>query len=58
MYNNDNETLLDFLTYYSKHPELRFWQALRNWSNYAFIYGSNELIEDNKLEDTFYKKGK
>ena len=42
-------TLTDFYIYCLQHPEQRFWQALRNWSGYEFIYGFKE-----KLEDTFY----
>lgn len=46
-----------FVKYCQENPEQRFWQALRNWSNYCFIYGSNTppykvLAKD--LEDTFY----
>jgi hypothetical protein len=29
--------LLDFVAYCKAHPELRFWQALRNWSGHSFI---------------------
>jgi hypothetical protein len=39
------------------NPEERFWQALRNWSGYNFIYGSYDddyKIELTNLEDTFY----
>ena len=43
-----------FLEYVKKHPEERFWQALRNWSGYAFIYGSYTLVENENLEDTFF----
>ena len=52
--------LESFTAYCKMYPELRFWQALRNWSQYSFIYGSNhspmEFGSDMpKLQDTFYK---
>jgi len=50
-----NKKLLnDFAKYCKKYPEERFWQALRNWSNYNFIYVSNESIDLSSLKDTFY----
>lgn len=33
------ENLVDFITYCLEHPEERFWQALRNWSGYYYIFG-------------------
>lgn len=37
---NKNKKVLDsFIKYCEENPELRFWQALRNWSFYDFIYG-------------------
>ena len=64
-----NEAQLKSFTAYCKmYPDLRFWQALCNWSEYSKIYGyrpyKNELgcpvIDDgldnkNLLEDTYYK---
>ena len=57
--------LWSFIQYCLAHPDERFWQALRNWSKYEFIYVSSEcatMITDdsvpdfiNSLEDTFYK---
>ena len=35
------EPLSSFIRYCVTHPELRFWQALRNWSGYSFILTSN-----------------
>jgi hypothetical protein len=35
--------LANFVEYCKAHPNQRFWQALRNWSGFRFIYGSNEL---------------
>lgn len=55
-----SKELKSFIAYYKAHPEQRFWQALRNWSGYAYIYGSMVKLEDKLdslmgLEDTFYK---
>lgn len=53
---NKNEKLLkDFTEYCKANPELRFWQALRNWSGWAFIRVS---MNDNSGEDTFYWENK
>jgi hypothetical protein len=46
----------DFIDYCAKHPEERFWQALRNWSGASFILF---LERDNDehfyaLMDTFF----
>ena len=35
----NNKDLASFVDYMQKNPNQRFWQALRNWSGYAFIYG-------------------
>jgi len=56
-----NFTLItQFYSYCAQHPELRFWQALRNWSGYNFILGANdhdlETGEFKEIEDTFYKE--
>jgi hypothetical protein len=48
------EQLDSFILYCHTYPEQRFWQALRNWSEYAFIFGKKSL--DDKGEDTFYKE--
>lgn len=54
------EVLADFIKYCNEHPDQRFWQALRNWSTYPFVYVSDNLITDTKanIEDTFYWEGK
>lgn len=62
-----NSRLLAMFTEYCReHPSERFWQALRNWSCYNFIYGQRagthvSLAVDSEgyqriLEDTFYKE--
>ena len=49
--------LTSFIRYCVTHPEERFWQALRNWSGYSFIYGSTNQMFEN-MHDTFYIEGK
>jgi len=49
----DEELKQDFIKYLQEHPELRFWQALCNWSGHAFIY-----VSDACIEDTYYLEGK
>jgi hypothetical protein len=34
--------LKDFVNYCEAHPDQRFWQALRNWSGFGYIFVSNE----------------
>jgi hypothetical protein len=59
--NRNEEVLYDFKKYCEEHPEERFWQALRNWSNYEFIYVSNKpsyAITCEEVQDTFFFEGK
>ncbi len=54
-----SKKLLDsFIAYCVDHPHERFWQALRNWCGWGFVWVSkNELSEDiayAQAEDTFY----
>jgi hypothetical protein len=48
--------LADFTKYCKKNPELRFWQALRNWSENEAILTQNKDEENGEfiLQDTFY----
>lgn len=53
--NEKLQTQLDSFTLYCHtYPDQRFWQALRNWSQYNFIFGKKTLEEEG--EDTFYKE--
>jgi hypothetical protein len=57
------DALLDFARYCEDHPQERFWQALRNWSGFSFIFGTSfvqgsELLNKPGIQDTFYKEGK
>lgn len=49
--------LQSFTDYCVEHQDERFWQALRNWSGYQFIYGSTNQMFDNMI-DTFSLEGK
>ena len=52
--NYNNKTKQAFINYLKEHPEERFWQAIRNFSGYDFIYRSNTLIDHPDLQDTFF----
>jgi len=54
----NTEHVASFISYCAKHPDERFWQALRNWSGWSYIYvsnGSGPGGED--VIDTFYWEG-
>jgi hypothetical protein len=52
-----NAVLLESFSRYCKdNPELRFWQALRNWSGFNFICVSQDA-PDEPYKDTFYWTG-
>lgn len=55
--------LESFTKYCQENPDQRFWQALRNWSKYSFIFGASHslseltgLSKSHFIEDTFYKE--
>lgn len=50
----DSKTREEFIAYLMEHPEERFWQAVRNFSGWGFIYASNKLVDDKDIQDTFY----
>lgn len=37
----NSEALASFTQYCEDNPDQRFWQALRNWSDYAYVLGFN-----------------
>jgi len=52
-----SKKLLDeFTKYAEEHPEERFWQVLRNFSGYPFIYAGTDKPDKlpEWLTDTFY----
>lgn len=60
------KVLASFVRFCEQNPELRFWQALRNWSGYHFIIacGLNEkgnlpsslgtAVNSGEAQDTYY----
>ena len=42
METRNSKQLKSFVEYCENNPEQRFWQALRNWSGYSFVYLSND----------------
>lgn len=49
-----NSALLEsFVEYCHAHPTERFWQALRNWSGWAFVYVGDEQDPMGCVYDTF-----
>jgi hypothetical protein len=53
--------LASFVAYCKAHPEERFWQALRNWCGWHFVYVSDKVsyeinINEHLVTDTFYKE--
>ncbi len=48
------ETLESFIKHCKDNPQQRFWQALRNWSGYSYVY----VDTDDGLADTFYWEGR
>lgn len=44
---------LDFAEYCRQNPQLRFWQALLNWSGKSFILTADSSDGKN-LRDTYY----
>lgn len=56
------ETKRAFIKYLEEHPQERFWQAVRNFSNYDFILGSNSPSPKTddwaEVHDTFYREQK
>jgi len=53
----NSEVLKSFVKYCKEHPHQRFWQCLRNWVGYSFVYVANETSFDDEI-DTFYWEGR
>ena len=54
----NEELSKSFAKYCQEHPQERFWQALRNWSGYAFVCVSHVFPSGTDIQDTFYWEGK
>jgi hypothetical protein len=56
---NNSADLRQFTLYCLDHPQQRFWQALRNWSQNSFILTAENYDFDKEeyvgLRDTFYE---
>lgn len=48
----NSELLESFVTYCQENPELRFWQALANWSGIGFILAASYLTNRQKMIDS------
>lgn len=54
-----NERVLNhFIDYCQRHPEQRFWQALRNWCGFNFVLLTNDPDRQGEIHDTFYWEGR
>jgi hypothetical protein len=53
-----SEAKESFIDYMLAHPGERFWQSVRNWSGFAFIYVTDEPTGEGESYDTFYWEGK
>ena len=47
----NSKALRSFVEYCESQPDLRFWQALRIWAGYQFIYAANNSAEDGDAFD-------
>ena len=47
--------LESFTAYCKQYPDMRFWQALRNWAEFAFIHATDS---NGDSQDTFYWENK
>lgn len=50
------KTLASFVAYCEQHQTERFWQALRNWSGFPFIFAGYTM--DKITFDTFNFEGR
>jgi hypothetical protein len=50
-----SDSAREFLAYCDSAPELRFWQALSNWSGHHFIFAGDR---HESAVDTYNWKGK
>ena len=59
--NKNSKLLKSFTAYAKKHPEMRFWQALSNWSGIHYILWSarspiswqDSPVKFNEVGDTY-----
>ena len=58
MRTKDEELLADFTAYCKDHPNERFWQALRNWSEWPYVLVATSKSPRADVIDTFYWEGR
>jgi len=55
----NSEVLASFVKYCEENPELRFWQALKNWSGYRRIIAVvKDITYSTEGYDTYNWEGK
>ena len=57
----NSKTKNKFIQYMLRNPDERFWQSVRNFSDYGFVVGTTIPVEDigkreGIVEDTFYRE--
>jgi hypothetical protein len=58
MKNRNEDVLADFVAYCENHPQERFWQALRNWSDWPYVMVTTSKDRTGGAIDTFYWEGR
>jgi hypothetical protein len=55
----NSAVLASFVAYCKRNPDMRFYQALRNWSGAEAIFYCHDLgiADDNGMSDTFSWEG-
>jgi hypothetical protein len=56
--NRNAKTLASFVSYCKAHPSERFWQALRNWSGFKFVWVGWDTKRTTITFDTFNFEGR
>lgn len=49
--------LRELADYCAAHPDERFWQALRNWAGYQYVFAGDEY-KITSQHDTFFWEGR
>ncbi len=50
----NSKQLASFVAYCEAHPELRFWQALRNWCGWHYVLVAEQRKIDGQTFDTWH----
>lgn len=54
MESKNAKTLAEFTDFCKEHPEMRFWQALRNWQVADSILVLEEVDGHSEVRDSYY----